>query len=553
MKYLVIFLVSFLSFLHPFAQSKKALESKRTQIPIAIGITVDQMRADYIDRFWNDFSESGFKRLVQFGAFSKNCQYNYMPTFTGPGHAAIFTGSTPAYNGIVANDWFVRKLNKMTYCASDSTVVGVGTNSASGKMSPHYLCATTIGDELKMSNDGKSKVIGIALKDRGAILPAGRTANAAYWFVGGNEGKWVSSSWYLENLPDWVNNFNTNPKFAQSYLKETWNLLLPESNYDESMADNNPYEIPFKGTIRPTFPHNLDSLSKLNGQYELLKATPQGNKLTVDFALAAIDGEKLGQDTYTDLLCLSFSATDYVGHQFGIQSRELQDIYLRLDLEIARLLNELDKKFGKDNYLIFLSADHAGAPTPSAMSKLKGSAGYWNSDSFETALETHLQELYGTGDWVINESNQNIFLNRTLIRDKKLNLFEIQEKVVQFCNTNANIQSAYTATALAKGNQTDFFAQKVQLGYSNESGDVIYVLKPNFMEYGPQGTTHGSPFSYDSHVPFILYGKYINHKTHQGLTHVSDIAPTVCAYLNIGFPSACIGNPVQQMLTLKRK
>jgi predicted AlkP superfamily pyrophosphatase or phosphodiesterase len=319
------------------------------------------------------------------------------------------------------------------------------------------------------------------------------------------------------------------------------------------MADNNPYEIPFKGTIRPTFPHNLDSLSKLNGQFELLKATPQGNKLTVDFALAAIDGEKLGQDTYTDLLCLSFSATDYVGHQFGIQSRELQDIYLRLDLEIARLLNELDNKFGKDNYLIFLSADHAGAPTPSALINNKGAGGYWNSDSFESAVENYLQENYGPGDWVINESNQNIFLNRTFIQEKKISLFEIQEKVAQFCTNDPSIQSAYTATALAKGNQTDFFAQKVQLGYSSESGDVIYILKPHFMEYGPQGTTHGSPFSYDSHVPFILYGKNISHKSYLGLTHVSDIAPTVCAYLKIGFPSACIGNPISLMLKPKRK
>ncbi|MFM7770371.1 MAG: alkaline phosphatase PafA [Bacteroidota bacterium] len=553
MNRLILFFFSYLICFNSFGQRKQQENKHHDLPPIVIGITIDQMRADYVDRFWDDFSEDGFKRIVLKGAQAKNCQYNYMPTFTGPGHAAIYTGSTPAYNGIVANDWYIRETNKMTYCASDSTVVGIGTTSASGKMSPHYLCATTIGDELKLSNNGKSKVIGIALKDRGAILPAGRTADAAYWFIGANEGKWVSSSWYMDSLPNWVNEFNKLSFAANYYRTQQWILRRTEEHYDESMPDNNPYEIPFKGTIRPTFPYDCDSLSKLNGQFEMLKATPFGNSLTLDFALAAIKGENLGKDNYTDLLCLSFSATDYVGHQFGIQSIELQDTYIRLDLEIARLLGELDKQFGKNNYLVFISADHAGAPTPSALKNNKGSAGYWNSDSFESAIESHLQEIYGPGDWVLNETNQNIFLNRTLIREKKISLFEIQEKAMQFCNENPNIQSAYTATALAKGNLTDYFAQKVQRGYSNQSGDVIYILKPNFMEYGPQGTTHGSPFTYDSHVPFYMYGKNVHPTTNYSLVHVTDIAPTICSYLGIGFPSACIGNPIPQMLKSSKK
>ena len=526
--------------------------SDRTLPKIVVGVVVDQMRNDYIDRFWNDFSEGGFKRLVREGAYARNVQYNYMPTYTGPGHAAIYTGSTPAYNGIVANDWYVKATGKLTYCASDSTVNGVGTNSAMGKMSPHYLIATTIGDELKMATGNRSKVIGVSLKDRGSILPAGRTANAAYWFMGGTEGVWGSSTWYMDQLPIWVKEFN-GKGLPNTYLKQTWNLLKPLENYTESIDDNNPYEIPFKGTIRPTFPYNLDSLKKLNLEYELLKATPQGNTLTLDFALAALEYELLGKGSVTDMLCLSFSATDYVGHQFGTHSKELQDIYLRLDLEIARLLNELDKRFGKSNYLLFLSADHGGTPTPNYMIKQHGSAGYWNSDNFEAAAEEYLISLYGEGNWILNEMNQNIFLNRALIRERKLSLFDVQEKLAQWTVEQDKVFQAYTSTALAKGNQTDFFAKKVALGYSAASGDVIYILKPDYIEYSNQGTTHGSPFAYDSQVPFIMFGKYVQPQTNFEPHNITDIAPTICSYLRIAYPSACIGSPILPFLEQKSK
>ncbi len=536
-----------------FGQKKTTSPSDQPLPSIVVGITVDQMRNDYIDRFWNDYCDGGFKRLVRNGSYARNMQYNYMPTYTGPGHAAIFTGTTPAHNGIVANDWFERKYNRMTYCSADSIVNGVGTSAAAGKMSPHYLKSSTIGDELKIFTAGKSKVIGISLKDRGAILPAGRTANAAYWFVGGEEGVWASSSWYMRELPKWVQDFNTNGK-AKAYASSTWNLLLPEENYTESMEDNNAYEMPFKPLLRPVFPYNIDTLKKHNGGYEILKGVPMGNSLTLDFALAAIDGEQLGKNNTTDMLCLSFSSTDYVGHQFGIHSKELQDIYIRLDRELERLLNELDKRFGKDNYLIFLSADHGGAPTPSLMQKSNASAGYWSSDNFEEQAELFMNSKYGQGNWILNESNLNLFINRTLIREKNMKLDDMQRTLSKWAEEQEYVTKAFASCDLTEENYTSELGQKVQLGFLPAlSGDVIYVLEPGFMEYTRQGTTHGSPYSYDSQVPFILYGKYVPASTNYAAHSITDIAPTVCSYLRIGFPNACTGNPIISFLRPTKK
>lgn len=543
-KYIFLILSSLLVACSTAQYSGETTISTARQPKIIVGITVDQMRYDYIERFWDDFGGDGFKRLVNDGFFARNLHYNYMPTYTGPGHAAIYTGTTPAYNGIIANDWYERTTKKMVYCSSDSTVVGVGTASAAGKMSPHYLKSTTLGDELKLFTNGKSKVIGVALKDRGAILPAGRSADAAYWFVGAQEGVWATSSWYMNELPKWVSDFNSSGK-ASAYMKQTWTPYLSGERYAKSSADNNPYELPYKGTIRPTFPYALDSLKSLNGGFELLKATPFGNSMSVDFALAALTGEQMGQDEHTDMLCLSFSATDYVGHQFGIHSMETQDIYIRLDMEIARLLNELDARYGKDNYLVFLSADHAGAPTPSYASSLKWSAGYWKSDAMEADLNAFLQNKYGEGNYIESEVNQNIFLNRPLLAQKNLDIAKVNQEVVTFLLKYDEIMTAYTTEEIRMGAQ-DPILNRIRLGFSSKwSGDVIYVLNPDYMEYGRQGTTHGSPFIYDTHVPALFFGFGVKKgASHQPFT-ICDIAPTVAAICKLPLPNACIGDPIQ--------
>lgn len=529
--------------------SKKNDSQEKLRRPkLIVGVTVDQMRYDYIEKFWDDFGKDGFRKLVNEGFFARNLHYNYMPTYTGPGHAAIFTGTTPAFNGIIANDWFERSSGKMIYCASDTTVIGVGTNSIAGKMSPQYLTSTTLGDELKLFSNQRSKVFGIAMKDRGAILTAGRTADAAYWFVGGTEGNWATSSWYMNQLPQWVNDYN-NQRNADKVMTQNWDLLLPIGNYDESLDDNNPYEMPFKGTTRPVFPYNMAELKAQNGNFDLIKATPFGNQLTVDFAKALIENEKLGADLHTDMLCMSFSSTDYIGHQFGIHSKEIQDCYLRLDNDIASLIKYLDEKIGRENYLIFLSADHAGAPTPSYIMEEKGAAGYWKSDRLEESVNAFLTEKYGTGNWIINETNQNIFLNRALIREKNFDLKKIQMEVAQFVGEQPNVLMAFNGADLDRIAEKSSIANKVQLGYNQRlSGDVIYVLQSGWMEYGMQGTTHGSPFTYDTHVPALFFGFNVEKGETFQMQTICDIAPTISSICRIPLPSATIGEPIKKIV-----
>jgi predicted AlkP superfamily pyrophosphatase or phosphodiesterase len=513
-------------------------------VKLVVGITVDQMRYDYLSRFSNDYGVGGFNRLVTEGFSLRQMHYQYVPTYTGPGHASIFTGTTPMYHGIIANDWYDKTADALQYCAKDPNVTGVGTSSEAGKMSPIHLKSTTMGDELRMATQLKGKVIGVSLKDRGAILPAGRMANAAYWYIGGAEDVWATSSWYgMTELPQWVKQFNAQG-YGKKSLSQVWAPLLNDSNYTESMEDNNPYELPFKGTIRPTFPYALAELAKTNNQYDLMKATPLGNTMTMKFAKAAILGEELGKDNIPDMLCLSFSATDYVGHQFGPQSKELQDTYIRLDRDLDSLLQFLDARVGVGNYVLFLSADHGAANNPSWMMDHKLAAGYFVSDKLEEMVESKLIKKYGEGNWVINESNQNIFLNRSLIEEKKLSLKTIQQEVASACLEMEGVHSAFTHAELSYSIARNALSEKVQMGFDQmRSGDVIYMLQPGWIEYGKQGTTHGSGYDYDTHVPAIFFGGpfYSFYEDYSEQYSISDIAPTICNILNIPNPSGCIG------------
>lgn len=515
-----------------------------TRPMLIVGITVDQMRYDYIERYWNDFSEGGFKRMVNDGFFCRNLHYNYVPTYTAPGHASIFTGTTPSYHGIIQNDWYDRYRDKVTYCSGDTAATGVGTTSKAGKMSPTHLLTTTIGDELKLFSNQRSRVFGIAMKDRGAILPAGRTADAAYWFVGDNEGVFVSSSWYMKELPKWVNDFNQSGK-VDRYMNQSWNLLHDISIYDESIEDNNAHEIPFRGTTRPVFPYNLKELASTNNNYELLKATPYGNSLTTDFAKELLQNEKLGKKGYTDMLCMSFSSTDYVGHQFGIHALETQDCYLRLDKNIEDFLIFLDKEYGQGNYLVFLSADHGGSPTPSYMAKHNGAFGYWKSAPLVTKIEEELIKEFGEGRWLLNESNHNIFLNRNLISQKKLKLNDIQDKVAALTLEFPEVFQVFTAHELSLFTSSQPLREMVEKGFSQKySGDVLYILKPGYMQYGMAGTTHGSPYTYDTHVPALFYGFGVSKGNSFQKYTITDIAPTITSICKLPMTSGCTGHPI---------
>ena len=526
---------------------KNPVKSNEFERPkLVVGIVVDQMRYDYISRFWNGYSEGGFKRLVKDGFNFKNNHYNYAPTSTGPGHASVYTGTTPASHGIIGNDWYDKEIGASVYCAADNTYASVGTTSAAGQMSPKQLLTTTISDQLKLHTQSRSKVIAIALKDRGAVLPGGHTADAAYWFHGKEEGSWISSTFYMEALPSWVTQFNS--KVPQQY-KKPWDLLKSEKAYTQSGSDKNNYEGTYRGETAAVFPHDLVSLWEANGAYDILKATAYGNSLTADFALAALKGENLGKGVDTDFLAVSFSSTDYVGHQFGVNSREIEDTYYRLDLDLERLLKALDAQVGPGNYSLFLTADHAAVQVPTYLKDLKIPSGYFDSKVFKEKLNAYVADHFGSEDLIENISNYQVFLNRDLAAQLDINLREIQEDLAQFILQDSAVERTYTAHQMWGGEYTKGIPYILQNGYNpKRSGDVLFVLKPAVISYSRTGSTHGSPQIYDTHTPLLFYGKGFKRGASYERSEIPDIAPTVAAMLGIAFPNGTTGKPLTQVL-----
>ena len=538
---LVLLLVSLVSI--SFSQKTK-------QPKLVVGIVVDQMRADYIDKYKSKYSQKGFLRLQSQGFDCRNTNFNYAPTFTGPGHASIYTGTTPMLNGIVSNDWYVRKSNDTMYCVSDKNVKTVGAENASGRMSPNNLLTTTITDELQLTTQGKSKVIGISLKDRGAILPAGRAADASYWFDG-YTGNWISSSWYMTELPEWVKNFN-NKKYPDQYLSKPWNTLLPIEQYTESDKDDSPYEMKFKGEEKPIFPHNLPAFKGTS--WDLVRRTPFGNTITKDLAVEAITAEHMGEDDVTDFLCVSFSATDYVGHQFGTNAIELEDTYIRLDKDLGDLFSFLDNKLGKDNYLVFLTADHAAIQNPQSLIDNKLNAGFINARIINDTVIDFLKQQYGSAKYFSCYDNNQVYLNRKAIAEDKLNLEEVQTKIALYLSNV--IEGIYTCVAGEKiktDASSDPLMTRIKNGYHPErSGDVIVVYAPGWIENlyggnGKQGTTHGSPYAYDTHVPLLWMGTGITQGSTTRSINITDIAPTLSFLLHTNLPNACKGYPILEI------
>lgn len=510
---------------------------------LVVGIVVDQMRYDYLTRFYNKYSEGGFKRLMNDGFNCKNNHFNYIPTYTGPGHASVYTGTTPKYNGIIANNWYDKKTKEFVYCASDNAVQSVGTTDDAGKMSPHRMQTTSFTDENRLFTQMQGKTIGVSLKDRGAILPAGHTANAAYWFHGKDEGNWISSTFYMTALPNWVQNFNTS-NVAESYFK-VWNTLYPIETYTESGPDLNNFEGGFKGKEQATFPYDLEKLKNENSGFDILKATAYGNSLTTDFAMAAISGEQLGQDNITDILALSFSSTDYVGHNFGVNSKEVEDTYLRLDLDIERFLNYLDKTVGVGEYTIFLTADHGAVNVPSYLTSVKIPSGYLNNKETKQKFEVFMVERFGVADLIENISNNQIFLNREKISELKLNITDVQETIVNELISYENIAKIYSATTMNTTSFTEGIESLLQNGYNQKrSGDVLMVPDLAYISYSKTGSTHGSGFNYDTHVPLLFFGKGIIKGSTLEKTVIPDIAPTMSAMLGISFPNGTTGKPL---------
>lgn len=515
----------------------------RTQPKLVVGVVVDQMRYDYLTRFWDKYGEGGFKKLVSKGFNLRNNHFSYIPTYTGPGHASVFTGSAPETHGIISNGWFDKFSEESVYCVGDPNVNSVGTTSDAGQMSPHRLITTSVADENRLHTQMKGKTIGIALKDRGAILPAGHTANAAYWFHGQDEGKWITSSFYTNSLPAWVEKFNASGK-AASYMKP-WNTLYDQSQYLESGVDVNTFEGGFQGKEDTGFPYDLSDLKEQNGGYDLLKSTPYGNSITADFAIAALEGEALGQDEFTDFLTVSFSSTDYVGHNFGVNSKEVQDTYLRLDREIKRLLQALDEKVGEGNYTLFLTSDHGGVHVPAYLQSVKIPAGYFDYGKFNQAMKSFLSEKFGKDNLILNTSNNQIFFDYDEVAKSGTSREELQKAIAHFALQFEQVNMVFTREQLEGTSYTEGIASSVDRGFHQKrSGDVVIVLEPSVITYSRTGSTHGSGQNYDTHAPLIFYGKGIKSGNTLERTEIRDVAPTLSALLGIPFPNGSTGRPL---------
>ena len=494
---------------------------------LVVGIVVDQMRYDYIYRFWDDFGNDGFKRLINEGHFFRNAQFGYVPTYTGPGHASIYTGTTPSVHGIIANDWYDKNSEEYIYCAGDGDMHTVcdcdqkntDVVSTDGKMSPHHMLTTTFSDELKLFNN-ESKVYGISLKDRGAILPAGHSANGAFWLS--SDGKWITSSFYMDQLPDYIKTINDNNP-SETYLKGEW-------------------------AVKGKFSHSLDALL-LTGA-KSIKKTPFGNSILKDLAIDIINEEELGKGDQTDVITVSFSSTDYIGHQYGPHAAEIKDTYTRLDNDIADILNNLDKEIGAENVVLFITADHGVVSEPQELLERNIPAGYFDGSVMKTELSTHLIANYGEGEWIKNYSNNQLFLNQKLISERNIDLQEIERKCANFFLKYEWVKNTYTATQINENEYNNSFHSLIQRGYNQKrSGDVIVSLQTGWLSsyWENGGTTHGSSYSYDTHVPLIFWGGKIPQGQTDRKVNIRDIAPTISTILGTAYPNGCTGNPLPEV------
>jgi len=539
-----LFITCFLSLPVLAQQTANAAKNTGIQRPkLVVGIVIDQMRWDYLYRYNNRFGQAGFKRLLNQGFSCENTFLPYLPTYTAVGHTCVYTGSVPAVHGIIGNNWYDRSLNRNMYCSEDSTVQAIGGGVKAGKMSPNNLLTTTITDELRLASNFKSKVIGIALKDRGAIFPAGHSANAAYWF---DDGNWMTSNYYMEQLPGWVNDYNAKQIPAKA-MKGTWNTLYPIETYTQSTADNKIYEAGISGLKGNTFPYYLDSAGKK--KFEAFKFTPFAADYTFDFAKTAIDKERMGSADVTDFLCISISSTDYAGHAFGPNSIEIEDTYLRLDQDIESFLKYLDQKIGKGNYTVFLTADHAVAHVPGFLKENKIPAGFYSDSELQKQLNEEVGKLTGFHHSITKIMNYQVYLNKEGIEKAGQNIANIIDIIKKEIIKNPFIAGVYDLPQIMNETLAQPMRERMINGYNEKrSGDIQMLPLPGYFSGTARGTTHGTWNAYDAHIPLLFYGWGIQQGKLNREVYMTDIAPTIAALLHIQMPNGAVGKVIEDVI-----
>jgi predicted AlkP superfamily pyrophosphatase or phosphodiesterase len=517
---------------------------------IVIGIVVEQLKYDQLEKFRDRLGDNGIKRLINEGTYFKNASFQYMLTQSAPGHATISTGTEPSFHGITSDNWYLPLRNELIYCTKDIEVNPVGGSFENGLHSPVNLQASSFSDELEMATNKNAKVFGVGLKENSSILSVGHSADAAYWFDN-STGTWMSSTYYIDTLPAWVNDFNA-MKFSESYMNSTWSLFRQAKDYADCLADTNNFEVGFNNVNY--FPYDLKKMRSkgiLNSRndFSLLRETPFGNSLTTNFAIRLIENEKLGKDDVTDYLSICYSATDNIGHRFGPSSVEMGDAILRLDDEIRNLLKFLNDSIGKKNILIYFTAAHGISEIPAVLESNRIPAGYFKQNQALQLLRSYLNAVYGEGDWVKGYSERQVFLNRTLIEDARLQLEDVQKKVARFLVQFTGVAAAYPYSAFEANDFGNGNLKRIINNFSPQrSGDVIVTLNPGWVENeGDFVTNHNSPYEYDSHVPLIWYGWTVNRSTVTRQVNMTDIAATLSSLCKVPYPNACTGEPLFEL------
>ncbi len=524
--------------------SKKQTGNPLNRPKLVVGLVVDQMRWDYFYRYYDRYTSGGFKRLLNEGFSAENTMISYTPTYTACGHASIYTGSVPAINGIIGNNWYDPELKKDMYCTEDKSVQTVGSTSDAGEMSPRNMLTTTITDELRLATNFKSKVIGISMKDRGSILPVGHSANAAFWYDGAN-GNFITSTYYMKQLPAWLEEYN-NAKHQNRFYEKNWETLYPIDTYTQSTSDDKAYEGRFKGATNSSFPHKLTDA--INKNYDLVRSTPFGNTMTLDLAKLAIEKEGMGQGSSTDFLAVSCSSTDYIGHQFGPNSIEAEDTYLRLDKDLEAFFNYLDKTVGKGNYLFFISADHGAAHVPKFMEENKMPGGVVSNRQLASGLNKVIEESFKIQKSVLMVMNNQVIFDKPAIEKMDANFDDIKKTAIKYLKQQTGVLNAVDITELNGTTLPEVLKKRIANGYNaRRSGDVYFILNPNWFDGGNTGTTHGSWNPYDAHIPLVFMGWNVKPGKTNKPYEMSDIAPTIAAMLQIQMPNGSVGQPITEL------
>lgn len=544
-KKITVVALALLSFGSIRAQKSKTQQLDRPKL--VVGLVVDQMRWDYLFRYYEKFGNDGFRRLLSQGYSLNNVLIPYVPTVTAIGHTSIYTGAVPSIHGIAGNDWYDRKTGKNVYCTSDISVQPVGTeNKDSGQHSPKNLWSSTITDQLRLATNFQGKVVGVSLKDRASILPAGHNPTAAFWFDD-STGNFITSSYYMNELPKWVKDYNGD-KMPEKLVANGWNTLLPIAEYTESSADDVPWENLLGSAQKSVFPYNnlAADYAKKKG---IIRTTPFGNTLTLDFAEHALANYQLGADDITDFLAVNLASTDYSGHAFGPNSVEVEDVYLRLDKDLADFFQYLDKKVGQGNYLVFLSADHGGAHSVGFLQANKMMTGYFD-EGLKKDLADQLQQKFGSDKLVASVMNYQIYLNDAEIQSKGLQKDAVKQFILDILNQNERILYAVDLQKAAQSSIPEPIKTRIINGYNWQRNGDIQVISHDSMlpSYAKKGTTHSVWNSYDAHIPLIFMGWKIKHGESSQPHFMTDIAPTIAQLLKIENPSGNVGTPINEVI-----